>query len=217
MKGSTVAILGAESTGKTTLAAALGESLDAQGLRVAVVTEYLREFCEQQGRTPTREEQPAIADEQWRRIEAAARGADVVIADTTPLMTAIYSDYVFGDTSVYADALQRQARCTLTLVTGLDLAWQPDGLQRDGPQVRVPIDALLRGALDRAGLRYALIYGAGEARLAAALQAVRRLPIMSVASAASSWGASNAAPRLRGRCRECLQADCEHRLFTALR
>jgi nicotinamide riboside kinase len=212
-----VSILGAESTGKTTLAAALGEALDAQGLRVAVVAEFLREFCEHHGRTPSPDEQTVIADEQWHRIETAARGADIVIADTTPLMTAIYSDYVFGDASLYADALQRQARCALTLVTGLDLAWQPDGLQRDGPQVRVPIDAMLRGALDSAGLGYALVYGAGSARLAAALQAVRRLPSAALAQPAAADEALGAPHRLRGRCSECLQADCEHRLFTSLR
>ena len=214
MTAAIVAILGAESTGKTTLAAALGRTLDTQGLRVEVVAEYLREFCERQGRTPTLDEQTDIADEQWRRIEAAARDTDVVIADTTPLMTAIYSDYVFGDAALYADALQRQARCALTLVTGLDLAWQPDGLQRDGPQVRVPIDAMLRAALDGAGLAYALVYGEGSARLAGALRAVQRL---SPAGIASPSPAAEAPARLRGRCRECLQADCEHRLFTALR
>lgn len=212
MTAAIVAILGAESTGKTTLAAALGDALAMQGLRICVVDEYLREFCERHGRTPRRDEQTAIADEQWRRIEAAAIDADVVIADTTPLMTAIYSDFVFGDTTLYAGALQRQARCALTLVTGLDIAWQPDGLQRDGPQVRVPIDALLRGALDRASLAYALVYGAGEARLATALRAAQ--PVLGIAPTPAD---EPAPPRLRGRCRECLQPDCEHRLFTTLK
>jgi nicotinamide riboside kinase len=214
MTAAIVAILGAESTGKTTLAAAIGEALREQGLRATVVAEYLREFCEQHGRTPARHEQTGIADEQWRRIEAAARDADIVIADTTPLMTAIYSDFVFGDRRLHADALRRQRRCALTLVTGLDLAWQPDGLQRDGPQVREPIDAMLRGALDGAGVAYALVYGAGGARLAAALRAVQCVPMARLAPPRSP----TAEPaRLRGRCRECLQPDCEHKLFTALR
>jgi len=218
MNAAVVAILGAESTGKTTLARAIGASLAAQGRRAAVVAEFLREFCEQQGRTPRRDEQAAIADEQARRIEAAAAAAEVVIADTTPLMTAVYSDFVFGDASLYAAALAWQARCELTLVTGLDITWQPDGLQRDGPQVRAPIDALLRGALDRARLPYALVYGEGQARLDAALRAMGRLANPASAQPAQPGAhAAQARPRLRGRCRECLQADCEHRLFTGLR
>lgn len=213
MTGSIVALLGAESTGKTTLAGALGVALRAQGLRVAVITEYLREFCDAHGRTPTRGEQACIADEQARRIDRAALAADVVIADTTPLMTAIYSEHVFGDASLYTTALAWQARCALTLVTGLDIAWQADGLQRDGPQVRGPIDAMLRRALDGAGLGYALVYGEGDARLACALRSVHRrlLPRASPPKARA-----DTPPRLRGRCSECLQADCEHRLFTAL-
>ena len=33
----------------------------------------------------------------------------------------------------------------------LDIAWQPDGLQRDGPQVRVPVDSRVRSLLIQHG------------------------------------------------------------------
>jgi molybdopterin-guanine dinucleotide biosynthesis protein len=46
-----IALLGAESTGKTQLAQALGLRLQQQGLRVTVVPEVLREWCDRQGRT----------------------------------------------------------------------------------------------------------------------------------------------------------------------
>ena len=95
-----VALLGAESTGKTTLAQALVTRLSVDGRRVALVSEYLREFCDRHGRTPRQDEQVDIADEQTRRIAAAARTHDLVIADTTALMIAVYSDPVFGDTSL---------------------------------------------------------------------------------------------------------------------
>ena len=39
------------------------------------------------------------------------------------------------------------ARFDLTLVCSPDgLPWQPDGIQRDGPQVRAPVDARVRAA-----------------------------------------------------------------------
>jgi len=172
--GFVVALLGAESTGKTQLADALGRALGAQGRRVAVVGEVLREFCDREARTPRRDEQAAIAAEQTRRIAAAASGAEIVVADTTALMIAVYSDLVFGDMSLYATAEAEQRRCGLTLLTALDLPWQADGLQRDGPHVREPVDQRIRAALTRAGVAFEPVAGQGSARLAAALVAVER-------------------------------------------
>ena len=62
----------------------------------------LREFCDAHGRTPHRDEQAGIAAEQTARIAAAAARADVVVADTSAIMIAVYSEIVFGDTSLYA-------------------------------------------------------------------------------------------------------------------
>jgi len=42
------------------------------------------------------------------------------VADTTALMTAIYSEIVFGDTSLYAGVEAAQRRCDLTLLMALD-------------------------------------------------------------------------------------------------
>ena len=167
-----VVLLGAESTGKTTLAATIGAALAGRGRRVAVVGEVLREFCDAEARTPRRDEQAGLAAAQSERIEAAAGRADIVIADTSALMIAVYSDYVFGDASLYPAALTAQRRCDLTLVTALDLPWQADGLQRDGPHVRAPVDALLRTALAEAGIGFATISGLADERPAAALAAI---------------------------------------------
>lgn len=173
-RGVVVALLGAESTGKTTLAAGLGRVLAGRGRRVVVVGEALREFCDREARTPRRDEQAAIAAEQTRRIDAAAAAAEIVVADTTALMIAVYSDLVFGDTSLYPSAEAGQRRCDLTLLTAPDLPWRADGLQRDGPQVRGPVDRRVRAALARAGVAFEPVRGEGDARLAAALAAVDR-------------------------------------------
>ena len=111
-----IAIVGAESCGKSTLARTLTARLRADGLEAVCIDEYLREFCEQHGRTPRPDEQAAIAAEQSRRI-AAARHArllpvDVVVADTTALMTAVYSELIFGDRSLHGRRWPRIARPT---------------------------------------------------------------------------------------------------------
>lgn len=217
--GPIIAILGAESTGKTTLAHALALELRARGRRVLGVREYLREFCDLLGRTPQPHEQAAIAAEQWRRIEAAAQDGSTVVADTTPLMIALYSRLLFGDESLLAGALTLQHRCNHTLLTGLDLPWQADGLQRDGPHVREPVDALLRAALAGAALPHSVVYGRGAARTDAALAALR--PVLGLAADTdASHVAADTPParaRLAARCRECLAPDCEHLLLAALR
>ncbi len=169
-----VALLGAESTGKTTLCAGLAEALAKRGLRVATVGEALREFCVTHARTPRQDEQLAIAREQQRRIEAAAQDAEIVVADTSALMIAVYSDLVFADTSLYRFAEAAQRQVDLSLLTALDLPWQPDGLQRDGPHVREPVDRLVRAALQRAGEPFDEVAGSGPQRLASALAAVDR-------------------------------------------
>ena len=171
-RGFVVALLGAESTGKTTLAVDIGAVLAARGRRVAVVGEALREFCDANARTPRRDEQAAIAAAQSERIEAAAARNEIVVADTSALMIAVYSDFVFADDTLYAYAIGAQRHCDLTLVTALDLPWRADGLQRDGAHVRAPVDALLRAALDGAAIDFTTIAGAGRARLEAALQAI---------------------------------------------
>jgi nicotinamide riboside kinase len=169
-----VALLGAESTGKTTLARELGSALAARGEHAVVVGEYLREFCETEGRTPRREEQRAIAAEQSRRIEAAEAQADVVVADTSAMMIAVYSDIVFGDASLHAEAAAAHRGYDLTLLTALDLPWLPDGLQRDGPHVREPVDARVQAALRTAGIAFSRVGGVGAARLEEALRIIDR-------------------------------------------
>ncbi len=206
-----IGIVGAESSGKTELARALQARLMAEGRVAVLVGEVLREFCDRHRRTPRRDEQAQIAAEQTRRIaDAAAAGAAVVVADTTALMTAVYSDVVFGDASLYAMAGSAHGRCDLTLLTGLDLPWRADGLQRDGEHVRVPVDALIRSALQRMAQPFAVVTGSGPARLESAWRAV---------SLALHPGTSTAAgdhPAVRWRCERCGDAACERHLLSAL-
>ncbi|WP_280150797.1 ATP-binding protein [Piscinibacter sp. XHJ-5] len=201
--GFIVAIVGAESTGKSTLAAELCAALRAEGRDATFVPEYLREFCDRLRRTPVQSEQAHIAFEQTRRIAAAAAVHELVIADTTALMIAVYSDIVFGDTSLYADAELAHRRCDLTVLTALDLPWQPDVL-RDGEHVREPVDAKVRAALHRSQSAYSVVGGSGEARLAAALKVVRRALSPPEAEPGQRW---------QWVCERCGDVDCERHLL----
>ena len=210
-----ICLLGGESTGKSTLTQALQHRLErAHGLRVLLVPEYLRTWCEEKGRAPKRDEQAAIANEQSRRIREAAQqpGVDMVIADTSALMVAAYSALYFADVSLLPTTSAEQSRYALNLLMGLDLPWTSDGLFRDSPAVRDATDTLLRRELDAARLPYQTIYGQQDARLQQALRAVGRwlgrdlLP----ADQALTEG------RTPWRCDNCSDPDCERRLFTGL-
>jgi len=206
-----IAILGAESTGKTTLASQLRDALAAQSRDVALVGEYLREFCDREARTPIVTEQAGIAAEQSTRIDAAASTCPIVVADTTALMIAVYSETVFGDTCLYDAAIEAHRRCDLTLLTALDIPWQADGRQRDGPHVREPVDALVRAALNRAKVPYAVVAGTGDKRLASALQAVRH-----ALDAPSSDDDARANPPWHWVCDRCGDVDCERHLLPSV-
>ncbi len=209
--GCVIALVGAESTGKTELARALAQRLQERGTPTTLVSEYLREWCEREGRTPRPDEQQAIANEQTRRIDAAA-ALGVVVADTTALMTAVYSEQLFADTTLYDGALAAQRHYAITLLTALDLPWVADDM-RDGPHARQPTDTLVRTALTGARLSFAVVHGTGGERLASAWNAIN--------SIAGNEG------RARGRldakpaswswpCEKCSDPQCEHKLFSDL-
>ena len=222
----TIAIVGAESTGKTTLAAALAQRLAADtGLRVAWVPEVLRQWCARTGRTPRVHEQASILLAQHERIDAAAATHDLVVCDTTALMTAVYSRLVFGDRTLdeRTAALHRRSVST-TLLTALDLPWVGDGLQRDGPHVREPVDNALRELMQAQGIAFAVVGGRGEQRLAQAMAAVlplRRDPAGAARPAGQRTGlftglpgsAVQAAPDDRAWSCECCLPDQERALL----
>ena len=146
--GQVIAIVGAESTGKSMLAIALAARIGVEtSLRCAVVGEFLREWCDTHGRTPRAGEQKGIALEQQRRVDEAAAQNEVVVADTMPLLIAVYSQMLFDDASLVPMAIAAQRDAALTLLTALDLPWIADGHQRDGEHVREPVDRLLRDLL----------------------------------------------------------------------
>lgn len=210
-----IAIVGAESTGKTVLAAALAERLAAEtGLGCVAVPEWLRLWCEREQRVPRQDEQRAIAEEAWARIDAAQRVNDVVIADTTPLMVAVYSLLLFDDAGVVPFAIDCQRRCAATLLTAVDLPWVADGLFRDGPQVQGPVSAITRRLFDEHGLPYSVVAGAGPARLEHALDAVTPLFKQGEAPRRGLFTRLEArdAQQPTWVCFECDVPECEHAL-----
>ncbi|MBT9465369.1 ATP-binding protein [Hydrogenophaga sp.] len=213
MAAVTVALLGGESSGKTTLGLAITDHLNSLGVPTTLVPEHLRAWCEHEGRAPLAHEQAGIAEEQTRWIEAAANGtAQVIVADTTALVVSAYSERVFNDTSLHGPSLAQQGRIQLTLLMGLDLPWRADGLFREGPAARAGIDTVLRRELQAAGIPFQTVYGPAAARLQHALRAVGVLLGRPLVARDPQLEAGTG----RWTCENCSDPECERRLFSRL-
>jgi NadR type nicotinamide-nucleotide adenylyltransferase len=152
-----VAILGAESTGKSTLAPALAARYGSLW-----VPEYLREFVETEQRVPFEHDQLGIARTQRAREEEMAGAPDAgrfLFCDTTPLMTAVYSRIYWGRVPPELLALEAAHDYAATLVAGLDLPWVPDGLQRESEEVRRQVHDCLLAVLRERGIPFTLLEG----------------------------------------------------------
>jgi NadR type nicotinamide-nucleotide adenylyltransferase len=152
-----IAVLGAESTGKSTLAPAL-----AARYGTLWVPEYLREFVETRQRVPFEHDQPAIARTQRAREDAMAASPEArrfLFCDTTPLMTAVYSRVYWGRVPFALLEMEAAHDYAATLVAGLDLPWVPDGLQRESEEVRRQVHECLLAVLRERGIPFTLLEG----------------------------------------------------------
>ena len=167
MRALRAAIVGAESTGKSWLTQSLAVVLRDRNHSVHAVDEVLRHWCEREGRTPQQHEQMAIAQQQALAAQKIAEQATEswLLSDTTPLMTAVYSDVYFGDKALYPASVSHQQLFDLTLLTNTDLPWRADGIQRDGIVQQQSVDKRLREVLTAERLSFYEILGLERERL----------------------------------------------------
>ena len=178
-----IAIIGAECSGKTSLAQSLADAFSKE-YPSAYVPEYLRLFVDQENRIPRPDEQVGIAQKQQSLERTLANDLIkqhsnpefvLLFCDTTPLMTCIYSEVVFG---VMDPELFRMAQAhdyDLTIFTQADFPWQEDGLQRDGPVAQTKVHFRVKARLEELKIPYESAFGHPEERLKKARDNVRAL------------------------------------------
>jgi nicotinamide riboside kinase len=121
----------------------------AQALAAAshgvVVSEALRTFFIEHGRTPAQEEQQSILLAQRAREIAASQEHPfaVIMCDPATTMTAIYSELYFQDSSLRAQAVAFAADYDALLWCRPDIPWVAEPGQHDGPQFREAADLLI--------------------------------------------------------------------------
>lgn len=177
----TVALVGGESVGKSTLAERL-----AAHYGTVWVPEYGRTYTTvgawqeadwtagASGSAWSAEDAVRVARAQALLVadaRAAARG--LVLTDTEQVTTAVWTEVAGVAVPDALWAIQRAAPADLYLLLEPDLPWEDDGTRRFGAiDFRHRFTARLREHLDRLGLPVVAIGGDGAARVSAAVEAI---------------------------------------------
>ncbi|MGW4467780.1 AAA family ATPase [Micromonospora sp. NPDC004704] len=182
-----VVVVGAESTGTTTMARALAEALRGDGgvwAQTRWVPEFGRELTQRKltalrrtnpgasvfDVTWSREDFVEVAETQNRAEDDAARsGGPILVCDTDAVATAVWEERYLGSPSVATLAAAR--RPDLYLLTDHEgVPFEDDGL-RDGEHLRAWMTGRFREVLRDTGVPVRELTGPPEVRLATARSA----------------------------------------------
>lgn len=169
-----ICVLGAESTGTTTLSKDLAEHY-----KTVWVPEYGRTFSEarifNQDQNWTTPEFTHIAEMQSVMEDALALLSNkIVICDTDPFATTLWHMRYMDARARSVEAIADSRHYDLYILTGDEIPFVQDGL-RDGEHIRHWMHNLFMEELQRSGRPYLLVHGTREQRLALAVSVIDSL------------------------------------------
>jgi len=168
MKIKKIAVVGPESTGKSTIATQL-----AKYYQVPWVPEYARYYCEALTADCTLQDEINMFHGQLALEQSvlAMTETDFIICDTTFITVKIWSDAFFWQTpQIVLDALQKYPYDFYVLLD-IDLPWQDDPL-RDFPTQREHFMKVWHKELKALGANYKVVSGLGEDRFTNAVEVI---------------------------------------------
>lgn len=163
-----IAVVGPESTGKSTMAQYLAEKF-----QTVCVPEYSRYYCQSLNNKYTLQDEVNMFYGQVALEEALLPLAkdNILICDTTFMTVKIWSDHLFNHTPKEVTDKIQQHPYELYLLMDIDLPWQDDPL-RDFPEQREHFMEIWKTELEAVGGQYRIISGEGQQRLENGLTAV---------------------------------------------
>ena len=162
-----IAIVGPESTGKSTISPMLAEHYET-----VWVPEYAREYCEKLSAPCTWEDEINMFRGQLElEKELLPKANKILICDTTFITVKIWSDQMFGKApQEVLDELPKHPY-DFYLLMNIDLPWEDDPL-RDFPNMREHFMEVWHRELQELGANYTVISGQAEERLQNAVRAI---------------------------------------------
>lgn len=167
-----IAVIGPESTGKSTLSEAL-----AMVLHTVWVPEYARGYIEQLQRPYTEEDLLVMAEGQLRsEDELAAKADKILVCDTDLYVIKVWSEHKYGRCHPWILAQIAERKYDLYVLTYIDTAWEQDP-QREHPDaaMREYFYNIYKDIVVESGVPFIEAKGEHNERLRASLQAVTRL------------------------------------------
>jgi NadR type nicotinamide-nucleotide adenylyltransferase len=163
-------VFGPESTGKSTLAKTLGAAFNT-----VVVPEYGRTHTEAFGSDVTAEDLRHIVQGHLASVVAAKRQANkVLIEDTDPVMTAVWSDMLLDKRDSWFDSFTDYA--DLYLLCDVDIPWVDDGTRYFSNDLdRKRFFDICEQELKNRNIQYIKISGDFDTREQTAIEAVKRV------------------------------------------
>ncbi len=162
-----IAIVGPESTGKSTLSALLADHYNT-----IWIPEYAREYCAALKEPCTMEDEVNMFRGQLALEEKLLPQANVLaFCDTTVLTVKIWSDYMLGKTADEVLEELPHHNYDLYLLMDIDMPWEDDPL-RDFPHLRGYFMEVWHKELQALNANYQVIGGQERERLRSAIHCV---------------------------------------------
>lgn len=166
-----IAIVGAESTGKSDLAQKL-----ASHFQTVWVKEYAREYLAEKQQKYEYADILKIAQGQHLKAQETIEkyhDKAYLFFDTELLVTKIWAEYVFGKCHEWILKELPKQTYDFYLLTNIDLPWEYDPLrEHPEPEKRFELHHLYQKNLTELGFAFAEISGLGNRRFINALQAI---------------------------------------------
>ena len=162
-----IAVVGPESTGKSSMSAYL-----AKHYQTVWVPEFARDYCANLTEPCTWQDEINMFYGQLDlEAEMLPLANELIICDTTFITVKIWSDYTFGRTP--QEVLDELPKHTydLYLLLNIDLPWEEDPL-RNFPHMREHFMEVWVKELQALDARYVLISGVGEDRYEGAVRVI---------------------------------------------
>ncbi len=162
-----VAIVGPESTGKSSLAQSL-----AGYFHTDFVPEIAREYLEKLNAPYQERDLLNIAKVQCETEDRLSKKVDdILICDTTLLVIKIWCEVKYNRCHTWIIEEEKRRKYDLFLLCNIDLEWEPDPL-REHPDKRDFLFNLYLESLKLLNANYRIISGIGEARIENAITAI---------------------------------------------